>query len=73
MISSLYSLPNYLSETLDKPMEQSVYFVGSFAAIACAFILKEIHAEIPKKYFCVLTGSLINFYVFGMTAFASIF
>jgi hypothetical protein len=49
-----------------------VYFVASFIAIGCCLVLKQIKGEINKKLFSIVTGTVIHFYVFGISAFASV-
>lgn len=69
----VYALPTQIANVLNKPLDQSVYLVGSFTSIVCSFILKEIKDETTKKLFSLITGLSIHFFVFGISAFASIF
>lgn len=69
----VYAPATYLSVELDKEMDQAVYFIASFFAIACSFYLRSIKDETTKKMFSMVTGFLTSFYVFGVAAFASVF
>lgn len=46
--------------------------IASLVAIICCLILKEIKGEHSKKIFSILLGTLIHFYVFGISALASV-
>lgn len=50
----------------------AVYFLASLFAIACSLILKQIKDETTKKAFSILTGTVTQFYVFGISAMASL-
>jgi D-alanyl-lipoteichoic acid acyltransferase DltB (MBOAT superfamily) len=69
---AIYHPATLLAEALDKPSDQAIYFVASFASIASSFALKQIQAETYKKVFCLAAGLTINFYVFGISALASL-
>lgn len=45
--------------------------MASFSGIFACFILKEQKAESRKRLFCIIAGMAIQFFVFGMSAFAS--
>ena len=68
----IYVFPTFLAQKLNKPIDQAVYFVASFVAIGCCLILKQIRGETSKKIFSTVLGMAIHFYVFGMSAFASV-
>ncbi len=68
----IYQPAVFLATALDKPTDQAVYFVASFASIICSFVLKQIQNETYKKVFCLAAGLSINFYVFGISALASL-
>jgi lysophospholipid acyltransferase len=68
----MYALPIYLNEALGFDLLDCIYFLGSLAAIACSLILKQIEGERNKKIFSMCTGMLIHFYVFGISALASV-
>lgn len=68
----IYWLPITLSQQLDKELDQAIYFIGSFVAIMSCFILKQIKGETQRKLFSIATGMIIHFFVFGVSALASV-
>jgi len=69
---NIYALPAFMSLKLNKPIDQGVYLVASLVAISCCLILKQVQGETAKKGFSIITGTAIHFYVFGISAFASV-
>lgn len=72
MVDKIYFIPNFLADSLDKPMDQAVYFTASIVAIAACFYLKRLKNERTKRTFSTCVGLLIHFFTFGKAAWASI-
>ena len=68
---TVYGSAVFIADLIGKPLDQAIYMIASVATLIVSLILYQIQAEIKKKAFSLTAGLLINFYVFGTSAFAS--